>query len=163
MNIEPIPVTSKVTIAFPIGDVKDSIRFLIEEFPQYFIPQKNGINEDLGTYVFNRPKGVDTPTIRLTLSAVDENNTNVEFHCSSSSITSSTPDMQVAITEVLNILIDKLNGKSIEEIKETIKKNNSGNGVFGCFKSIGCIVFFLITCGAAFLYIMSGIVKVFIN
>lgn len=55
--MEPNLVTHKFTIAFPIGDVKKAIRFLIEGFPQYFIAKKKGLNEDLGTYVFDRPKG----------------------------------------------------------------------------------------------------------
>lgn len=159
MPTEPTPVTSKVTVAFPIGDVKKAIAYLIRVFPQYFVAKKNGINEELGTYIFDRPKGVDTPTIRLTLSAVDEKSTNVEIHCSSSSFTSTPPDLQVAITEVQNILMAKLDGKSDEAIKEVIKKNNSGNGVWGCLKSIGCIV----VVGIMFLVLLTGILGVFIN
>lgn len=156
---EPTPVTNKVTIAFPIGDVKKAIRYLMREFPQYFIAKKNGINEELGTYVFDRPKGVDTPTIRLTLSTIDDNNTNVEMHCSSSSFTSTPPDLQVAITEVQNILMAKLNGKSDEAIKETIKKNNSGNGVLGFLKSIGCIV----VVGIMIIVLLTSVLGIFIN
>ena len=159
MSTEPIPVTSKVTVDFPIGDVKESIQYLLRVFPQYFIAKKNGINEELGTFVFSRPKGVDTPTIRLTLSAVDEKSTNVEIHCSSSSFTPTPPDLQVAITEVQNILMAKLNGKPDEAIKEVIKKNNSGNGVWGCLKTIGCIV----VVGIMILVLLAGVLSVFFN
>ena len=159
MPMEPTPVTSRVTITFPIGDVKETILYLIRVFPRYFVAKKNGINEELGTFVFDRPKGVDTPTIRLTLSAVDEKNTNVDIHCSSSSFTSTAPDLQVAITEVQNILMAKLNGKSDEAIKKVIKKNNSGNGVWGCLKTIGCIV----VMGIIILVLLVGVLSIFVN
>ena len=159
MPTEPTPLTSKVTFTFPIGDVKESIQYLLRVFPQYFIAKKNGINDELGTFVFDRPKGVDTPTIRLTLSAVDEKSTNVEIHCSSSSFTSTPPDLQVAITEVQNILMAKLNGKSDEAIKEVIKMNNSGNGVWGCLKTIWCIVIVVIM----ILVLLAGVLSLFIN
>ena len=158
MPSEPTPVTNRVTIAFPIGEVKKAIRYLLREFPQYFVAKKNGINEELATYVFDRPKGVDTPTIRLTLSAVDDGNTTVEIHCSSSSFTSTPPDLQVAITEVQNIMMAKLNGKSDEAIKDVIKKNNSGNGLFGCLKSIGCIV----VVGIMILCLLTAFISIFI-
>lgn len=152
---EPTPISVHATIHFPLNEVKGAIRSLLATFPQYFIRKKNSTNEELGTYVFDRPKGVDTPTIRLTVSTVNEEDTNIEIQCSSNSFTA-TSDLQIAVAEVQNILMAKLNGKSDDEIKKVIKKNNSGNGVLGCFKSIGC----LIVCGFMILCILLAILNV---
>lgn len=138
------PLYSIITFDFPLNQVKDAINFLLQMFPQYFIAKKNGINNVLGTYVFDRPKGVDTPTIRMTVSSIDNNKTKVEFSCSSNSISASSSDYQVAITEVQNILIAKLKGRTDQEVLEVIKKNNSGNGFWGGLKTVGCVVFVII-------------------
>lgn len=134
------PLSSSVSIDFPLDKVKEAVSFLLKTYPQYFIAKKNGINNDLGTYIFDRPKGIDTPTMRITLSALDDKRTKVDINCTSQSMTSSSADYQVAITEVQNILMAKLNRKSEQEILEVLKNNNSGNGVWGCIKSIGCVV-----------------------
>lgn len=150
------PLSSSVTVDFPLEKVKEAVSFLLNKYPQYFIAKKNGINNDLGTYIFDRPKGIDTPTMRITLSAISDNQTKVDINCSSQSMTASSADYQVAITEVQNILAAKLNGKSDQEILEVLKKNNSGNGVWGCIKSIGCVVIVAII----IIYIFGGFINI---
>ena len=62
------PITNEIIVDYPILNVKQAIAFLLKYYsPKYFIPIKNGINHTLGTYVFSRPKGINTPIIRLTL------------------------------------------------------------------------------------------------
>lgn len=56
------PATNEIIVDYPIQNVKQAIAFLFECYsPKYFIPEKNGINHTLGTYVFSRPKGINTP------------------------------------------------------------------------------------------------------
>ena len=129
---------------------------MLKTYPQYFIAKKNGINNDLGTYLFDRPKGVDTPTIRITLSAINDNQTKLDINCTSQSMTASSADYQVAITEVQNIIMAKLNEKSEQEILEVLKKNNSGNGVWGCIKNIGCVVIIVLI----IIYIIGGFINI---
>ena len=117
------PISSSISIVFPLDKVKEAVSFLLKTYPQYIIAKKNGINNDLGTYIFDRPKGIDTPTMRITLSAIGDNQTHVDMSCTSQSMTASSADYQVAITEVQNILMAKLNGKSEQEILEVLKKN----------------------------------------
>lgn len=157
---EPTPVTSKVIVSFPITTVKDAVRSLLRSYPKFFITKKNGINDELGTYIFDRPKGIDTPTIRITLQKVNENQTCIELHSSSRSMTSTAPDLQLSITEVQNILMAKLSGKSRNDILKIIKRNNSGNGVWGCIKSLGCLIvfgFLLLCILGAFLSVLSNL------
>ena len=138
------PINSNIIVDFPLDEVKNAIIFLLQMFPQYFIAKKNGINNELGTYAFDRPKGIDTPTILMALSSINQNKTKVEFNCSSNSISPSSSDYQVAINEVQNILMAKLKGCSDQEVLEVIKKNNSGNGIRGSIKTIGCVAFLII-------------------
>ena len=48
------------------------------------MPEKNGVSHALGTYVFTRPKGVNTPTIRMTVQEVGSDKTKIIFNSSSS-------------------------------------------------------------------------------
>ncbi len=150
------PLSSAISIDFPLVKVKEAVSFLLKTYPQYFIAKKNGINNDLGTYLFDRPKGVDTPTIRITLSAINDNQTKLDINCTSQSMTASSADYQVAITEVQNIIMAKLNEKSEQEILEVLKKNNSGNGVWGCIKNIGCVVIIVLI----IIYIIGGFINI---
>lgn len=137
---ESAPVSTHFEVDYPLSVVKDAIRYLLTTYPQYFIVKKNGINEEVGTYLFDRPKGTKTPTIRLTVSANDNEKSKIEIHCSSNSFDSYPADKQLAITEVQNILMAKLSGQSDGEIETVIRQNNSGNGFVGCAKSIGCLI-----------------------
>ena len=150
------PLSSSATVGFPLEKVKEAVTFLLNNYSQYFIAKKNGINNDLGTYIFDRPKGIDTPTIRITLSSISDNQTKVDINCSSQSMTTSSADYQLAITEVQNILAAKLNGKSDQEILEVLKMNNSGNGVWGCIKGIGCLVVIVVM----IIYLISGFINI---
>lgn len=138
------PVSTRIIVKYPIEVVKDAIDSLLKKYPQYFLVKKNGVNAALGTYLFDRPKGIDTPTIRLMLSSIDELNTAIEINCSSDTATTSSSNYQVAISEVQNILVAKLNGKTDDEMLAIIKDNNSGNGFIGCVKTFGCIAFIII-------------------
>lgn len=138
---EPVPINSSIEINYTIEDVKKCIEELLKNYPQYFIAKKNGVSHELGTYVFSRPKGIDTPTLRLTLSEIDRLKTKIDINCSSSSFTVTPPDLQLAITEVHNILMAKLKGSSKEELTRIIKQNDKGNDTWGCLKSIGCLGF----------------------
>lgn len=134
---EPVPVNSSVDVNYPIEEVKKCIEELLKDYPQCFVVCKNGVCPELGTYVFSRPKGVDTPTLRLSLSVIDPTKTRIDINCSASSFTVTPPGLQLAITEVHNILMAKLRGTSGEELKQIIKQNDSGNNAWGCLKSIG--------------------------
>lgn len=136
---------------YPIEQVKQAIGYLMTNYPTDFIVQKNGINQELGTYVFARPKGVDTPTIRFTVESVETQKTRLNINCSASSFTVTPPDLQLAITEVYNILIAKLHNVSKNVLDVIVKQNNSGNGVWGCFKSLSCLGVFI------FIIIIFGI------
>ena len=58
------------------------------------------------------------------------------------------PQMEIgnllAITEVQNIIMAKLHNVSNGELDYIIKQNNSGNGLWGCFKSISCLGVFIL-------------------
>lgn len=139
------PATNEIIVDYPIQNVKQAIAFLFECYsPKYFIPEKNGINHTLGTYVFSRPKGINTPTIRLTIQQVEENKTKIVLNSSSSGITVTTQALQTSISEVENIILGILKGARNEELNAIIKSNNSGNGCFSCIQTIGCAVFLII-------------------
>lgn len=93
---------------------------------------------------FSRPKGIDTPTLRLTVRPIDTAKASVDINCSASSFTVTPPDLQLAITEVQNIIMAKLHNVSNGELDYIIKQNNSGNGLWGCFKSISCLGVFIL-------------------
>jgi hypothetical protein len=59
-------------------------------------------------------------------------------------MTVSPTDLQIAITEVQNILMSELKGEDNDNILKTIKENNSGNGLWGCLKTVGCLAFICI-------------------
>lgn len=98
----------------------------------------------LGTYVFTRPKGVNTPTIRMTVQEVGSDKTKIIFNSSSSSFTVTAPELQTSISEVQNILLAVLKGVRNQELEAIIKSNNSGNGCFSCMQSIGCTIVFIL-------------------
>lgn len=139
---EPVPVNSSIEINYPIEDVKKCIEELLRTYPQHFIANKNGVSHELGTYVFSRPKGIETPTLRVTVSEIERLKTKIVINCSSSSFLVTPPDLQLAITEVHNILMANLKGCSKEELTRIIKQNDKGNDAWGCLKSIGCLGFF---------------------
>lgn len=139
MTQEPVPVNSSVEVNYSIEQVKKSIEDLLRVYPQYFIVSKNGVCHDLGTYVFTRPKGVNTPTLRISLSEIDATKTKIDINCSASSFIVTPPELQTAITEVHNILMAKLKGVSGQRLKNIIKQNDSDNNAWGCLKSIGWI------------------------
>lgn len=140
-----VPATNEIIVDYPILNVKQAIAFLLESYsPKYFIPEKNGINHTFGTYVFSRPKGINTPTIRLTLQQIEENKTKIAFNSSSSSVIVTSSELQTSISEVENIILGVLKGAKNEELKAIIKSNNSGNGCFSCIQSIGCAVFVIV-------------------
>ncbi|MBR3089858.1 MAG: hypothetical protein IKH02_12685 [Prevotella sp.] len=142
--LDPTPITNTVILDYPLDKVKFAIHSLLSKYPRYFIAKKNGINDELHTYIFDRPKGIDTPTIRMTLLSLEGNKTSVEFYCTSNSMTVSPTDLQIAITEVQNILMSELKGEDNDNILKTIKENNSGNGLWGCLKTVGCLAFICI-------------------
>lgn len=151
----PMPVNSCIEVNYPIEKVKNGIEELLRDYPKYFIVGKNGCCSEIGTYVFTRPKGINTPTLRITLSQINDLKTKIDINSSSSSFMVDSPDLQIAITEVYNIFIAKLKNFSEKEIKKVIKQNNSGNGVWGCVKTFGC--------GLALLFMMIIIVVTFIR
>lgn len=97
---EPVPVNTSVDLNYSAEQVKQAIEYLIRRYPAYFVAQKKAINHELGTYVFSRPKGIDTPTLRLTVRPIDTAKASVDINCSASSFTVTPPDLQLAITEV---------------------------------------------------------------
>lgn len=141
---EPVPVNTSVDLNYSAEQVKQAIEYLIRRYPAYFVAQKKAINHELGTYVFSRPKGIDTPTLRLTVRPIDTAKASVDINCSASSFTVTPPDLQLAITEVQNIIMAKLHNVSNGELDYIIKQNNSGNGLWGCFKSISCLGVFIL-------------------
>ena len=142
MNDIAIPATNDVLVDYPIQNVKQAVAFLLECYsPKYFIPKKNGINPTLGTYVFSRPKGIKTPTIRLTLHQIEGNKTKMVFSSSSDGFAVSSSELQTSISEVENIILGVLKGANKKDLDAIIKSNNSGNGCFSCIQSIGCAVF----------------------
>lgn len=136
------PITNEIIVDYPILNVKQAIAFLLKYYsPKYFIPIKNGINHTLGTYVFSRPKGINTPIIRLTLQQTEDNKTKIVLNSSTDCITVTPSELQTSISEVENIVLSVLKGAKKEELDAIIKSNNSGNGCFSCIQSIGCVVF----------------------
>ena len=131
---EPVPVNTSVDLNYSAEQVKQAIEYLIRRYPAYFVAQKKAINHELGTYVFSRPKGIDTPTLRLTVRPIDTAKASVDINCSASSFTVTPPD----------IIMAKLHNVSNGELDYIIKQNNSGNGLWGCFKSISCLGVFIL-------------------
>lgn len=162
---EPVPINSSVELNYPIEEVKKSIDRLLKDFPQSFVVCKNGVNHELGTYVFSRPKGVNTPTLRLSLYKVETSKTRIDINCSASSFTVTPLDLQIAITEVHNILMAKLKGYSDDKLKHVIKQNDRDNNAWGCLKSIGwmgCLgiplLFFFIFLGVTIIMFLLSII-----
>lgn len=86
VTTNPVPVTNEIVVSYPLEKVKQAISLLLECYsPKYFVPEKNGVSHALGTYVFTRPKGVNTPTIRMTVQEVGSDKTKIIFNSSSSS------------------------------------------------------------------------------
>lgn len=139
MTREPVPINSVVEVNYSIEQVKGCIEYLLRAYPEDFIVGKNGVCKELGSYVFSRPKGVSTPTLRISLSVVDPEKTRIDITCSSSCFTVTSSELQTAITEVQNILMARLKGISGQRLKDIIKQNDSGNNAWGCLKSIGCL------------------------
>lgn len=153
MTQEPAPVNSSVDVNYSIEEVKSCIEELLWQYPNFFVVCKNGVSHELGTYVFSRPKGVDTPTLRISLSAIEATKTRIDINSSASSFTVTPPDLQIAITEVHNILMAKLRGESGDALKHIIKQNDSGNNAWGCLKTIGwtgCLGIPLLICAIIF-------------
>lgn len=141
VTTNPVPVTNEIVVSYPLEKVKQAISLLLECYsPKYFVPEKNGVSHALGTYVFTRPKGVNTPTIRMTVQEVGSDKTKIIFNSSSSSFTVTAPELQTSISEVQNILLTVLKGVRNQELEAIIKSNNSGNGCFSCMQSIGCTI-----------------------
>lgn len=155
INTEAAPVNSSITVNYPLEWVKKCIEELLKDYSQYFVVVKNGNNSELNTYVFSRPKGIDTPIIRITLAQIEDFKTQIDINASSQSFTVTPPDLQLAITEILNILVAKLKGSTGDKLEKILKKNNSGNGTWGCLKTIGC--------GAILLFIVFFFGLVFIR
>lgn len=152
ITTNPVPVTNEIVVDYSIEKVKQAISLLLECYsPKYFVPEKNGICPVLGTYVFARPKGVNTPTMRLTVQEVESDKTKIVFNSSSSSFIVTAPELQASISEVQNILLAVLKGARNQELESVIKTNNSGNGCFSCMQSIGCFFLFL------FLLVVLGV------
>ena len=126
---EPVPVNTSVDLNYSAEQVKQAIEYLIRRYPAYFVAQKKAINHELGTYVFSRPKGIDTPTLRLTVRPIDTAKASVDINCSASSFTVTPPDLQLAITEVQNIIMAKLHNVSNGELDYIIKQNNGSNNI----------------------------------
>lgn len=65
-NNGPSPVTTTVTFNYPMDVVTHSLHDLIQSYPSAFLKKKENVG--IGYFVFDRPKGIDTPTIEVRMS-----------------------------------------------------------------------------------------------
>lgn len=152
--------TNEIIVDYPISNVKDAIAFLLKRYsPKYFIPQKNGINNTLGTYVFSRPKAArGTLLIKLTLQKVEENKTKIVFSTTESL---SPTNIQTAIMEVENIILAVLQGARNKKLDAILKSNNSGNGCFNYMATCGCFMLLLLGIFIYVILFLDGILQFF--
>jgi outer membrane translocation and assembly module TamA len=143
---------TECTIDKPLNEVKDSIEYLLAKYPMCMCAKKNGVNRLMGTYFFERPKGVDTCSLLVTVKEQDEKKTNMNIECSTVSMTYNGTDLQKAVNEFQNILTAKLFGNE-EDVEKAVKENNSGNGIGCVIKTIIYIVLILV----AVLYVIYAL------
>lgn len=136
-NNGPSPVTTTVVLHYPIDIVAKTMNGIIRSYPRDFLKKKSNIG--LGYFLFERPKGIDTPTIEVRMNAIDPHTTGVTITATTIGMSTTSADLQIDVSEVVEILSSKLRG--VKNMDAVIKRNNSGNVLWGHIKSFGCLLF----------------------
>ena len=134
------PVTTTVTFNYPMVVFAHSLHDLIQSYPSAFLKKKENVG--IGYFVFDRPKGIDTPTIEVRMSNLGPQNTSVVITATTAVVYTSSADLQIDVSEIVDILSSKLHG--VINMEAVIKRNNSGNGLWGHIKTLGCLLFVII-------------------
>ena len=143
-NLELNTYKHECQVTVNVDNVKNALKDVLNLNPTRFLYDKKDLNDLMLTYSFGELKCAYV----VTLQKIDENNTKIVIDCSerTGGLNLSVASLQSYVTEFLNILSARLDGKSDEEILTVMENNNSDSNLanFSAYVTLVTIIIIFI-------------------
>lgn len=143
-NLERNTYKHECQVTVNVDNVKNALKDVLNLNPTRFLYDEKDLNDLMLTYSFGELKCAYV----VTLQKIDENNTKIVIDCSerTGGLNLSVASLQSYVTEFLNILSARLDGKSDEEILTVMENNNSDSNLanFSAYVTLVTIIIIFI-------------------
>ena len=143
-NLERNTYKHECQVTVNVDNVKNALKDVLNLNPTRFLYNEKDLNDLMLTYSFGELKCAYV----VTLQKIDENNTKIVIDCSerTGGLNLSVASLQSYVTEFLNILSARLDGKSDEEILTVMENNNSDSNLanFSAYVTLVTIIIIFI-------------------